>query len=163
MNELGRFWSRVNKRGPVHPTLGRCWVWTGKLTPKGYGQIVTHGRGNRPHRYSYEIHVGVIPTGLFVLHKCDNPSCVNPKHLFVGTHQDNQADKTEKGRQAKGSKNGWAVLTEVQVANIRRRYKLKRGYHDPVNGQGGLAREFGVTQANISIIVRQEGWKHVKD
>lgn len=119
------------------------------------------GKSLRAHRYAYELLVGEVPSELNVLHHCDNPSCVNPRHLFVGSHADNHADKVSKGRQARGETNAASVLTKEQVREIRRRYKLKKGYHDPVNGQGALAREYNVTQANISEIVLGNTWRHI--
>jgi hypothetical protein len=97
-----RFWSKVNKDGPIHPLLGTaCWVWTRARTGFGYGKI---GRGLRErrtidaHRLSWEIHHGPVPPGLHVLHKCDNPPCVRPEHLFTGTRSDNMSDAESKGR-----------------------------------------------------------------
>lgn len=90
-----RFWSKVNKT----PT---CWLWIGATCNFGYGKIGIGGRKNRKlkdsHRLSWEIHNGIIPLGLCVLHKCDVPSCVNPAHLFLGTKKDNAADAVQKGR-----------------------------------------------------------------
>jgi hypothetical protein len=86
-----RFWAKVNKDGPIHPTHGKCWLWTAGTLPAGYGRFA----GNLAHRYSWRLHVGPIPAGMSILHKCDTPSCVNPRHLFLGTQQDNLADMRE--------------------------------------------------------------------
>lgn len=101
-----RFWAKVNKQGPIHPVLkSRCWLWTATKFSSGYG-VFSFGAGQRANRYSWILHYGDIPEELFVLHKCDNPACVNPKHLFLGTHQDNMDDMTQKKRQAVGDRNG---------------------------------------------------------
>lgn len=102
-----RFWRYVNKDGPiVRESLGACWLWTGYVTKQGYGHIKKdHTAGGTmiaAHRASYELHVGPIHDGLFVCHACDNPPCVNPAHLWLGTTQDNTADKMAKGRHRYG-------------------------------------------------------------
>jgi len=106
-----RFWPKVDKNGsaPEHcPELGPCWVWTGAHVPWGYGQIGLTGRKNgRAHVVSWEMHNGPIPDGLWVLHKCDNPPCVRPDHLFLGTVQDNTADMIAKGRHNLSGLRNW--------------------------------------------------------
>ena len=97
-----------------------CWGWNAS-TINGYGQF---GVGGRAHRFSYELYKGVtIPEGMCVLHKCDNPICSNPDHLFLGTRIENNEDKVRKGRcrngRSPGEKNGWALLTNEQAASIR--------------------------------------------
>lgn len=88
-----RFWRYVQK------TDG-CWLWTGHVKKGGYGQFsLTHTRPVGAHRYSYELHNGAVPAGLFVMHSCDTPACVNPAHLTIGTAKDNTADMIAKGRQ----------------------------------------------------------------
>lgn len=153
-----RFWSKIEK-------TDSCWNWIdGAFSHNGYGYFTVNYRSVRAHRYSYELHFGNIPEGKHVLHECDNPACVNPSHLFLGDYESNQRDKFEKDRQAKGEAVGTSFLTEDNVLEIRRRYeiRLQEGkYHDPVNGQGALAREFNTTQANISDIVLRKSWRHI--
>ena len=86
-----RFWMQVHKSSG-------CWVWVGNRIPQGYGTIGVGGKPVRAHRYSWELHNGPIPDGLFVLHRCDNPPCVRPDHLFLGTALDNSRDCVDKGR-----------------------------------------------------------------
>ena len=93
------FWQQVNK------TEG-CWLWTGSLTEKGYGKVTYKRRTYRAHRLIYEKLVGPIPTGYFICHTCDVPNCVNPNHLWIGTHKENMRDMCIKGRAATGERNG---------------------------------------------------------
>jgi hypothetical protein len=108
------------------------------------------------HRMSWTIHRGDIPDGLFVLHKCDNPICVNPDHLFLGNAQDNMTDKVRKGRQSRqrGTENPMAALDDAKVKIIRSLYR--RGVSQPV-----IALQFGVAQTTVSGIVRKKQWRHV--
>lgn len=96
-----RFWKYVNKSTD-------CWEWTGNKSRKihGYGTLQINKRPIGAHRLSWEIHYGKIPISLCVLHRCDNSICVNPKHLFLGTHRENAIDRTRKGRSAVGKKHG---------------------------------------------------------
>ena len=94
---INRFWAKVERSAG-------CWNWTASTNVGGYGQLRVGGQNGQPrvsNRIAYELMVGTIPDGLLVLHKCDNPRCVNPNHLFLGTHQDNSDDKIAKGRQGK--------------------------------------------------------------
>lgn len=100
-----RFWTKVDRDGspPEHvPGIGRCWIWTGMKHPPGYGLLWLSNKDNPrsvlAHRFSYELHNGPIPEGMFICHRCDNPPCVRPEHLFLGTHQDNMDDMHAKGR-----------------------------------------------------------------
>ena len=132
----------------------RCWEWRGKRNPQGYGTYTHNDKTQGAHRWAYLEFVGEIPTGLFVCHRCDNPACVRPSHLFLGTASDNTCDRDEKGRGLpsikKGSANGASKLTEAEVAAV---------YVSMTSGNK-LAKEYGVTQALISLIKtgRKWGW-----
>lgn len=98
-----------------------CWLWEASTFPNGYGQFLFEGKSHGAHRISFLMYSGIIPDGLQVCHSCDNPPCVNPSHLFLGTNQDNCQDKKDKGRTHKifGEDNGNYKLTDEDVINIR--------------------------------------------
>lgn len=164
-----RFWRGVDKSGPIHPGLKtRCWLWTA-FTDRRYGKIIAFGE-QFAHRVSWVIHFGPVPNGLCVLHHCDNPSCVNPKHLFLGTQQDNMTDMNIKGRHSKGETHGSKTrpekvargeahgrskLTGNDVLEIRRLYKTTK------LSQRKLAIMFDVSQVTIGKIILRELWKHI--
>ena len=145
-----RFFSSVSKDGP-----NGCHQWTGAVTLRGYGHIGIRYKMYSTHRLAWLIAYGEIPDGLHVLHKCDNPPCVNPDHLFLGSHADNAADREMKGRGAalKGEQNGSAKLTEHQVRELRFNY--------PAMTQTKLAAMFGISQATVWNIVTRKSWRHV--
>ena len=111
MTLLDRFMDKVSPE----PNSG-CWLWTGACHGDGYGHIgIATSKPDRAHRVAYRLFRGEIPSGMQVRHKCDVPSCVNPDHLVVGTHQDNMGDRDTRLRTAKGRQNGKTTLTEEQV------------------------------------------------
>jgi hypothetical protein len=144
-----RFTSRVDFNGP-----DECWEFLGSLNPQGYGKFTIGKKDVRAHRYAYELTFGDIPDGMVLLHSCDNPPCCNPAHLSPGTVADNAADMCSKGRKPLGSISGTSKLTESAIVDIRER--LARG-----ETQASIAAAHGVTQANISYIKLNLGWKHV--
>lgn len=136
-----------------------CWEWAGGRFDTGYGAFSVRGKTRYAHRVSYAEFVGPIPDGHMVCHHCDNPCCINPEHLFLGTAADNMADKAAKGRSNRGEKSNTSRLTERQVVVIKQ--FLRR--HPPLRGQHGgpctfLARWFGVTQTAISLIHAGKNW-----
>jgi len=128
-----------------------CHWWTGYGLPSGYGQISAHGRTQSAHRISYELYNGDIPKGMLVLHECDNPSCVNPAHLFIGTQKENMDDMSSKERSLAGEKHPSSKLTAEQVIEIR--------LSDL--SQKKLAKKFNTSQARISQIIRRVAWAHI--
>jgi hypothetical protein len=144
-----RFWSKVEKI-PFH----ECWEWVGARCDKGYGRIDRSGILERAHRVAYEILVGDIPAGQHVLHRCDNPGCVRPDHLFLGSNARNMADKVSKGRQRKGEQIPSSRLTAKDVSRIRERSRSGESY-------SALARAFGVTRPAIRDAVTRRQWAHV--
>lgn len=139
----------------------QCWEWQGSKR-NGYGRMIVGSRkdGTRKsksaHRVSYEIYNGDIPADMVVCHKCDNPCCVNPSHLFVGTVQDNVNDREEKSRNKiqYGSKNGRAKLNENQVLEIRKKRNSGMSF-------GKIAKEYGVCKKTIIRAVSGYNWKVV--
>jgi len=133
---------------------GDCWRWTAAKDKDGYGYFTVQQRTQKAHRFSYEYHHGKIPSGCFVLHTCDNPSCVRPGHLFLGNALENMQDKIAKGRAryARGEGVGNSKLTEAQVKFIRQ----------DTRGNKVLATELGVTHALISAIRLRKCWRHVE-
>lgn len=113
-----RFWDKVDKNGPIpkhRPELGPCWLWMGSKQPSGYGIMKINSKKVRVHRLAWQLTHGSIPDGLWVLHHCDNPLCVNHNHLFLGDHLDNIKDKVAKNRQAKGAE----LTAKARLHNIR--------------------------------------------
>lgn len=139
-------------------TESGCWIWTLAVDKDGYGRAWLGNKKWPAHRLSYMTFMGPIPAGLFVLHKCDNPSCVNPAHLFVGTPLDNMRDKCNKGR-VKGARRGEnhhrAKLASETVISIRAKYD---------SGQVGaraLAKEYGIAYRHAWNIVKRRIWKYI--
>jgi hypothetical protein len=132
-----------------------CRIWQGSLTTTGYGQVsVTMNGRKRPekaHRASWLAHHGPIPEGLCVCHKCDDALCIHEDHLFLGTKAENSADMVAKGRSARGARNGSAVLTELDVRDIRR--LLSFGTR-----QTEIAEAYGVCRPLISMIKNGRAW-----
>lgn len=140
-----RFWARVAACVPG------CWLWLGWVDRHGYGQVSVAGHKHGAHRVAFELEVGPIPPGLQVLHRCDQPLCVRPDHLFLGTNADNMADKKTKGRWSRGASHGSAKLTPVDVATIRS--AIGRESHR------ALAQRFGVAPSTISMIATGRNWR----
>ena len=150
-----RFWLKVNKSGPLCVGFGKCWIWIG-CSRCGYGIFKINNHQKLTHRYSYQIHVGEIPTNLCVLHRCDERLCVNPVHLFLGTRADNSRDMVEKERQARGGQLPQAILTENQVREIR----IRRSQNN--DSTSLLSKEFNVSTCQIRRIITRTSWRHVK-
>jgi hypothetical protein len=164
---LARFWSRVDKAGPLplhRPDLGSCWLWTGPTNGK-YGVFDFFGERDYAHRIGYQCQVGVIPEGLYVCHHCDTPRCVRGGHLFTGTHSENMQDAVAKGRMRgprrpadiRGERNPMARLTADDVRAIRRRH-----WSDGVT-YARLGQEYGVHSGTIRHICSGVYWGWLKD
>lgn len=123
-----------------------CWEWQAGKKSNGYGQFTLNGKEERAHRASYKLFAGPIPDGQQVLHKCDNPACVNPDHLFLGSVQDNMRDKVCKSRQQKGLTHPSCDLTENEVLEIKRMLLSSEVM------QKDIAAKFNVSQSTVSYI-----------
>ena len=139
-----RFFEKVKK------TSG-CWIWIANKNKKGYGRIWVGLRNEFAHRVSFRIENGKFNSELRILHRCDNPSCVNPRHLFLGDDSINQADKAIKGRSAKGEKNGNSKLSLEDVLTIR----------NSKDSNTQIAEAFGIDRTQVRNIRIRRQWKHV--
>ncbi|RZN19478.1 HNH endonuclease [Bradyrhizobium sp. Leo121] len=148
MNQMESITDRLMAKADVDERTG-CWNWTGGSNGHGYGRAWANGRMVSAHRLSFELHCGQIPDGLHVLHSCDNRACINPAHLFLGTHAENIADRNAKGRQARGSANGRAKITEADVIAIRAATGVV---------QRELATQYGICRQKISDIRAGKRW-----
>jgi hypothetical protein len=147
-----RFWERVVKRGG-------CWVHLSSCADRWYGQLQVNGRKCSAHRFSWELHNGPVPPGLWVLHRCDNKACVYPVHLFLGTHRDNVADREAKGRGVPppilfGEQHPRSVLTDDLVLLLRWRWRGGAAIR-------ALAREFGLDRVVVSHAVKGKTYGHL--
>jgi HNH endonuclease len=132
-----------------------CWEWPGAQDKDGYCRTKLSGRTAIAHRAVYTIAKGEIPKGLNLLHRCDNPPCCNPDHLFPGTQKQNCEDAKAKDRHSRGERNGVSKLTDDDVRFIRA--------NAAIMSQMDLARRFNIRQSSIWSIINRRQWKHVQD
>ena len=155
IDPVASFWSQVpGTQSPDH-----CWEWSGSRTLGGYGTLSFRRRRVYAHRLSVTLAGIDVPEGMVVMHSCDNPPCVNPAHLRVGTQEDNVRDKVEKGRhyagvRPMGSEHHAAKLAEEDVREMRRN-------HRPGDSRRALAAKYGVSSSAIDAVLDGRKWRHV--
>jgi len=142
-----KFWAKIEK-------TESCWLWRGTLNNRGYGVTRFKDKSALAHRVSFEIHNKPIPKGMEVMHLCDTPPCVNPKHLKVGTHAENMADCVNKKRNPYGEKHFFAKLTEETVKEA---IELRAKGFTYVE----LGKHFNISRHSISLAIRGQTWKHL--
>lgn len=147
--QIARFWSKVDRSG-------ECWTWTASRRGERlkYGRVRIGERDRAAHRVAWELANGPIPDGMFILHRCDRPTCVRPDHLFLGSIADNNRDARSKGRHAFGARHGHAVLTDLTVREIRQAVAGGALFVD-------LAARYGVSAHSVSDAAKGRTWRHV--
>lgn len=179
---LVKFWKRVSK------LQSGCWEWVGGKNQDGYGKFWVVSRSHGAHRVSWVIHNGQIPKGIQVLHKCDNPPCVNPSHLFSGSNLDNVSDRVAKGRSnaTRGENHHFRLHPEKIIRgdeHFSRRHpeliphgiehhkatlnpekilKIRKIYSEGSHSYKSIGAMFGVHKETVGDIIRRRYWKHVK-
>ena len=143
--------SRIKARSEVD--AHGCWIWKGNVGANGYGKLSVNGKEVAAHRAAFEAFNGAIPAGLSVCHRCDNPRCVNPQHLWTGTHSENLADMKAKGRARapRGERCKSAKLVPEQVRAIRA----------DTRGARAVAADYGINETTVSNIRACRRWRHV--
>jgi hypothetical protein len=132
-----------------------CWLWAGRLCGGGYGSLKVDGRRCQAHRASWEFHIGPIPAGLLACHKCDNPPCINPSHIFLGTHRDNLRDMVAKGRVCKNNPSHRELYySKVSVDDVRAIRADRRFYRE-------ISAEYGISIRQVCGIKTRSSWAHV--
>jgi hypothetical protein len=147
--KVGMIERLANSLNSIQPE--QCWEWTWGVNKSGYGKTTIAKRFVYAHRLAYEMAVGPIPSGLLVLHKCDNPRCINPNHLEIGDYAKNSADMSARGRSTRGER-GARKLTKQQVEQIR-----QMAIHG--HTQRAIAKLFNVAQASVWRIVSGKAWR----
>lgn len=132
-----------------------CWIWLGALDRNKYGRLRARGRDHYAHRLAWEFEHGPITTDFYLCHKCDNPLCIRPSHLFLGTQKQNIQDAKTKDRLAKGERHGRVKLTEHQVLEARQKYKSGGITHQ------ALAHEYGVSRQTMTSAITGKNWSYL--
>jgi len=150
-----RFWPKV---ATTDNNEDACWPWKASLRSSGYGQFYFRGRPTNASRVAYELAYGPVPAGMDVCHRCDNPPCVRPSHLFIGTRRENMFDAKRKGRlrAPRGEANPKAKITAVQVAAIRAEYAAGGATHR------SLGAKYGLNHSTVGDILRGQCWTEAR-